>query len=231
MIAYNTSIVRDGLVLYLDAANVKSYPGSGTVWKDLSGLGNNGTLVNGVGYSADNKGAMVFDGVNDYADGLSGAVTDTSAITLCVWNNGQVSKPSSAFWFTDSANGYNRVCQAHLPGSDNIVFFDCGVSGSSTYDRIFKTVTDSEYKGWHYWVFVKDVLSGIMSIFLDGTLWHSDTGKTLPLRMCDVGKIGSSAGGDIYHNGRISSFAIYNRALTVNEIRQNFEATRSRYGI
>ena len=46
-IAYNTSIVRDGLVLHLDAANKKSYPGSGTVWSDLSGNDRNGTLLNG----------------------------------------------------------------------------------------------------------------------------------------------------------------------------------------
>jgi hypothetical protein len=49
-IFYNTSIARDGLVLHLDAANKKSYPGTGTTWKDLNGNGNNGTLINGVGY-------------------------------------------------------------------------------------------------------------------------------------------------------------------------------------
>ena len=49
-IAYNSSIVRDGLVLHLDAANPKSYPGSGTVWKDLSGLGNDGTINSTVSF-------------------------------------------------------------------------------------------------------------------------------------------------------------------------------------
>lgn len=61
-IAYNTSIVRDGLLLHLDAANVKSYPGSGTTWNDLSGKGSNGILVNGPVYSSNGKGSITLDG-------------------------------------------------------------------------------------------------------------------------------------------------------------------------
>ena len=62
------TIIPDGLILHLDAANTKSYPGSGTVWKDLSGNGRDGTLIDGVGYSTDNGGTLVFDGTDDYVD-------------------------------------------------------------------------------------------------------------------------------------------------------------------
>ena len=65
-LSHSPSIVTNGLVLCLDAANSKSYPGSGTTWTDLSGRGNNGTLVNGVGYNSGNLGSLVFDGVDDY---------------------------------------------------------------------------------------------------------------------------------------------------------------------
>jgi hypothetical protein len=53
--AYNFSpkIITDGLVLYLDAANTRSYPGSGTVWTDLSRVGNNGTLTNGPTFNSE----------------------------------------------------------------------------------------------------------------------------------------------------------------------------------
>ena len=61
------SIVTSGLVLNLDAANMKSYPRSGTTWRDLSGLGNNGTLTNGPTFNSQNGGSIVFDGVDDYA--------------------------------------------------------------------------------------------------------------------------------------------------------------------
>jgi hypothetical protein len=64
-IGYNTSIVRDGLVSYLDAANSKSYSGTGTNANNLAGSGNNGILQNGVGFNSQNKGSFVFDGVND----------------------------------------------------------------------------------------------------------------------------------------------------------------------
>jgi len=63
--AAGPDIVEDGLVLCLDAANPKSYPGSGNTWTDLRGNGNDGTLVNGVGYDSANNGSMVFDGVDD----------------------------------------------------------------------------------------------------------------------------------------------------------------------
>ena len=65
-ISYNPKIVTNGLVLCLDAANAKSYPGSGTAWTDLSGLGNTGTLTNGPTYSSANNGSIVLDGINDY---------------------------------------------------------------------------------------------------------------------------------------------------------------------
>ena len=59
-------ITESGLVLALDAGNLKSYPTTGTTWTDLSGRGNTGTLTNGPTYSSANGGSIVFDGVNDY---------------------------------------------------------------------------------------------------------------------------------------------------------------------
>ena len=59
------NVIDNGLVLSLDAGNVKSYPGSGTIWYDKSGNNNNGTLTNGPTFSG---GSIVFDGVDDYVD-------------------------------------------------------------------------------------------------------------------------------------------------------------------
>ena len=61
-------IVKDGLVLCLDAGNSESYPGSGTTWTDLSGNGNNGTLTNGPTFNTGSLGSISFDGINDYCD-------------------------------------------------------------------------------------------------------------------------------------------------------------------
>jgi len=60
------NIVTSGLVLQLDAANTKSYPGSGTTWTDLSGNGNNGTLTNSPTFSSANGGIFTFNGTNQF---------------------------------------------------------------------------------------------------------------------------------------------------------------------
>ena len=68
MLAHGPSIITQGLVLALDAADRNSYPGSGTTWTDLSGNGNTGTLTNGPTYNSANGGSIVFDGSNDYVN-------------------------------------------------------------------------------------------------------------------------------------------------------------------
>ena len=87
-LAHSPSTVMNGLVLCLDAANSKSYPGSGDTWFDLSGRGNNGTLVNGVGYDSGNGGSFSLDGVDDYSsvpstNGLDLSGTSTSLTVSC----------------------------------------------------------------------------------------------------------------------------------------------------
>ena len=67
-ISRGKSIVTDGLILYLDAANKKSYPGSGTVWSDLSGNANTGTLTNGPTFDSSNNGSINFDGTDDLVE-------------------------------------------------------------------------------------------------------------------------------------------------------------------
>ena len=86
---YNPRIVTDGLVLALDAGNTKSYPGSGTTWTDLSGNGNNGSLLNGTGYSSDNLGVLSLDGTNDYIDSYDDAdvFVDDNSLTVSIFVN------------------------------------------------------------------------------------------------------------------------------------------------
>lgn len=227
---YSPKIVTDGLVLCLDAGNRKSYPGSGTTWSDLMTNRINGTLVNGPTFNTGNLGSIAFDGTNDYVSGLHGAITSTTQVSACVWNNGEVAKNSTIMLFTDLAGGYNRILLVHLPWSDGNVYFDCGANTTSTFDRINKIPTNGEYQGWHYWVFTKNTTTGNMRIYLDGRLWHSGTGLTAPLRTCDLGYIGGD-GNTNYHQGKISLFSVYSRELSAQEILQNFNATRSRFGI
>jgi hypothetical protein len=80
---HDSSFNSNGALLYLDAGQSASYPGSGTTWTDLSGNGRNGTLTSGPAYTSADGGSIVFDGVNDYVQ-CSGSPTVTAA-TFLVW--------------------------------------------------------------------------------------------------------------------------------------------------
>ena len=81
-VIWGPEIVKSGLVLYLDAGNQNSYPGTGTTWTDISRNNNNGTLTNGPTFNSENGGSIVFDGTNDY---VSTALTSTNSFTWNVW--------------------------------------------------------------------------------------------------------------------------------------------------
>ena len=100
-------IVTNGLVMYLDAANPKSYPTTGTAWYDRSGNGNTGTLTNGPTFNSGNNGSIVFDGIDDYVS-LSSSPNLTNPLTICGFIN------------TSIVSGVNQVIYGPLAnGSDN----------------------------------------------------------------------------------------------------------------
>src|SRR5210317_1238866 len=86
-------IVTDGLVLALDVADNKSYISGSTAWTDLSGNGNNGTLINGTSYSSNNKGSLTFDGIDDKVEHTEILFTSSSSWTLSQWQY----KPSGSY--------------------------------------------------------------------------------------------------------------------------------------
>lgn len=219
-IAYNTSIVRDGLVLYLDAANQKSYSGSGTVWKDLSGNGNDGTLVNGTSYSTDNKGSMVFDGTNSYVETNfgNGRNPSTDPISYSCW----VIK-------NDTANDMFLV-QGHWGSAARAYFgvnagkWGIGIqdSGWEANGSVFNSTT---------WYFTTIVFDGSdCKLYING---NYDCQKSYTSFVFNQTlQLGSTSYDYQYTwNGKISNLSVYDRALTELEIRQNFEALRGRYGI
>ena len=224
-LAHSPRIVTDGLVLHLDAANTKSYSGSGTDWKDLSGKDNDTTLVNSPTYSSNNAGYFNFDGSNDSVT-LPTLDVAGNELTFSVWNYGIQAKSSSIIYLADSGN--HRMLNVHLPWGNNSVYFDKGGSG---YDRIFKTATNSEYQGWHHWAFTANASTGSMKIYLDGSLWHSVTGKTKTFtNITGTTKNIGKTGGNQYHRGYISNAQIYKKELSLSEVKQNYDALKWRYG-
>lgn len=233
-IAYNTSIVRDGLVLHLDAANIKSYPGSGTVWKDLSGLGNHGTLVNGPVYNSANNGSILFDGVNDQVIiPHSNSLAPSAAITLSAWVNTDWQTTSSVRIISKTESGGWQLSINDDPAGAR-VGMTIHIGGVYRYATVPKTSIAS---GYHNIVGSFD--GRFINLFVDATqVVNIDLVSTLALTYAYnnqfiVGAEASSSGpaNTNYINASISNVQIYSRALSAAEIKQNFEALRGRYGI
>ena len=110
------NIVTSGLVLNLDAANPRSYPPpyNGTVWTDLAGT-NNGTLTNGPTFNSGDGGSIVFDGVNDGANGPTGVTWFTNqSFTIESWFKFNSSPPLDQIWFSANLNGGSTQQDIHL---------------------------------------------------------------------------------------------------------------------
>lgn len=238
-------IVQDGLVLNLDAGVSSSYPGSGTTWNDLSGNGNDANLVNGVGYSSDNTGSMVFDGSNDYSRINSFGADSNLAISGFCWvyatnlttdqfdgnylnwimNKRNLVPENSNSWQLTTANSYPRA--NYFDSDGNLI------GAASTQDVLDNSLVQMQINQWYQVGFVTNgIAGGYSNVYLNGVLNHSDslTGDrgtaTKPL---DIAKPGWTT--NYLWHGNISIIQIYNRALSESEIRQNFNATRGRYGI
>jgi hypothetical protein len=184
-----------------------------------------GTLVNGVGYNTGNGGSWTFDGGDDYIQLNSIVIPAGNEISISFWNFG-INAPNSSI-IGASFNSSDQTLNVHLPWSNNGIYWDCGYP----FNRIDKIATNAEYQGWHNWVFTKNATTGNMSIYLDGALWHSGSGNTSAIPVMTVARMGSYWNSQLYHSGRIAQCLIHNRALTADEVTQNFRAHRNRFGI
>lgn len=198
-------IVTDGLKLWLDASNPVSYPGSGTTWYDLSGNGNNGTMVGGV---VPLNNAMQFDGTND-SIGLQSLIY---AKTLSTWINlNQVTTIQYFFGYSNMGIRYN--------GSTFLVF-----NGSGTLYILNYTKTDSMIN----FTAVEKETIGMWDIYINGAyLGVSGTSSKVSL---SINNIGRRVDG-YFFKGTMNDIAIYDRSLTSDEVLYNFNSTKSKYGL
>jgi hypothetical protein len=223
-LGHGASIVRDGLVLHLDAANSKSYPGSGTVWSDLSGNGNHGTLVNGVGYSANNKGSLSFDGVDDYVS-ISGSRTLTAA-TFLIWLKRSGPQGSFDGIFFSRAVGNTTGLNYHAL-TNNLGYHWNGIASSYNYNSGL-LVPDSS---WCMCALTVSPSSAVFYLYTSLGLFMSTNSISHLSTTLGGLEIGRDSTLNRFMSGNVSITALYNRALTPEEIRQNFESMRGRYGI
>ena len=226
--AYGPKVVTNGLVLQLDAGNSKSYPGSGTTWTDLSGNGNTGTLVNGVGYNSGNLGSLVFDGVDDYVS--APAINLTTAGTISVWffktGTGTPDVGNVVDIFSNiNTGGTNGWAFALKTSTNKIDFYIANNGGFGVEDFSTQTISNNiwynvvvTYNGSNKIIYINGVQD---STFASGVNGNTTTNWSIGARNTGVRNF----------QGRIPQASIYNRALSAAEVSQNYNALKGRFSI
>ena len=212
MLSHSPMIVTDGLVLCLDAGNVRSYPRSGTSWNDLSGNSNNGTLINGPTFSSNNGGSIVFDAVNDYVNvGNMGITIQTYTVlgwiykTTTFVNNGAAIISGGYGGDVDNIIVYSEDYAL----ANSIFITGNGVSKVYYYGQSVAYPTNFNLNKWLHFAVILTVPS------IDGGDHN----------------IGRNNNGSNRFGGLIASILVYSRELSANEIKNNYLATKGRFNL
>ena len=210
-------IIQNGLILDVDAAVPRSYSGTGLTANGLiSGIG--GTLVNGTGFGTTNNGFFIFDGSNDYINFGNSSTLQQSSGSLSAWT--KASSPGSGYrgiiakqgayglFYTDSVLvAYDWA--ADTPRSTGINIAD------NTWKNVVLTYQSGVSNGTRIYINGVSVLTATITI-------QSQVANLFG---------GAEANANQFASCQISSFNMYNRALTAQEVLQNYNSTKKRYGL
>jgi hypothetical protein len=215
-VAGGPDLIQDGLVLALDASDRNSYVSGSTTWFDLSGLNNSGSLINGPTFNTGSLGSIVFDGINDYVN--CGNIMPSTAYTKCVW-----------FYITNNSTNNNLISG----GGDGTHYF---YPGQSSYLRAghfqgTELVSDTPFSinTWYHGTVTFSTTSGF-AMYQNGVAVGTNP-STATFTGGNVVYVGAYGAGGNLLTGRIGIAQIYNRALSASEITQNYNATKTRFGL
>ena len=229
-IFYNPAIVRDGLVLCLDAGNSKSYPGTGTAWTDLSGNGNTATMFGSVPFSTDVAPCFDFataTGANSANSSLgftfaSNMIPTTGNFTFSCWiknpndSTGQVGLFSNAGSYDGYRFGLNRSSFYYLIGpnyTEGTISFSSLLSSSLWYNvvAVYSRTTAQVL------MYLNGAYQNVASISESQSAFSNQIPGLVRSPCCAI------------YTGKLAGFSAYSKALTAAEIQQNYLATKSRY--
>jgi hypothetical protein len=236
-------IITNGLVLSLDAANNKSYPGSGTTWFDISGNNNHVTLYNSVSYS---NSVLSGDGVNSYGRTTNTLdLTGLSAITIfCVFktpstatagmlyehtsnwntNNTYGSTSYGGFGLSPNSNGGSNTANLnHYQLRGNLGYSGTNATTPDITKFQFYTTTHDFSQS------TEETVSYVNGNRITSTFIY--TGNNTQTFVNDYFYLWSRGGTGTYLNASVSLIQIYNRSFNILEIQQNYNATKARFNL
>lgn len=215
-----------GYSLYLDASLPASYSGTGTTWTDLSGNGRNGTLTSGPTYSA-GRGAIVFDGTDDY---VTGTIPTTTMSSFCMQGWVNITGGTNGGCFFKMGNNSGGIAL----GIGGATFEDTGTNLIGLFPAVrWIATTTSLGSGWKFVSMNMDA-SSVPTFYINGTLvsgTYSGTAPVAPTTSYNLGRCIGDEGTSRQFAGQIGSFVCYNRVVTAQEVMINFQRTRSKYGV
>lgn len=238
-------IVEEGMLLYLDASNARSYSGSGTTWYDLSGYNRHATLQNSLPFSSVNSGCFDFTAASAHCvtiphdDDISAQVFDNSSnFTFIVWaafdfvqNYGVLVQKSNGGNWSNTTNGI----WVYTSGVRCVS--GCSISGnpSGGYTVVTYPIANLNATRWYQYAFTGDGTKGSMYVNGNLYLYYNFSNLTLT-REANTSQIiigGAQDSRDTTstngYDGKVAGLSIYNRGLTASEILQNYNATKSRF--
>lgn len=231
-------IVRNGLILHLDAADQLSYPGSGTNWFDLSDNGKNGVLTNNPTFDTSNGGSFVFNGSSNYSTLPANFFTHSMSNPFTI-----------SFWFKSTQTTGGTIFGQQLGTDPNV--------NSGGWVPVVYLRSDGKIRVEPFWTGNTSAAILSLNALNNGSWQNITTTFNLSINVLYVNGVyqsqqnvssQTSYGSTYYYflaggyaasrslgtnlfNGNLANFSFYNRALSADEIRQNFNTLRGRFGI
>ena len=229
--SYSPQVATNGLILLLDAANTKSYPGSGATWTDLSGEGNNMTLSN----TTFGNGVLNFNGSTSYGDLGANMTLATAGATISTW--------AKVTDFTTLSGTHTQQARILVTSTDKngdslIGFWNGGYGWESQTNGIPYEVNTSNTPAvaapdispgaWFNFVLVFD--TGISYAYVNGEFITSIAcSPQLDFRYLGIGSVNTNYPDYLY--GSIGMLGVHNTPLSAQEVLQNYNALKGRYQV
>jgi len=215
-------LVRDGLLIYYDPANTSSYLSGDTAVYDLSKNNRNGNLINSVGYSSVGSGSFSFDGVDDLI--AIPTITGLTDFTISVWfqSTGAGSTGATAYNAIIGQGSLNRILVA--TGPNKIVLAQMGGSN-------YLSTTTCPFNLWNNMTYTYDSINNIAQLYVNNIKQTSQSNSSVTYTTSEH-YLGATSNPitDYAMKGFISSFFMYNRKLSDDEVTNNYNALRGRFG-